>query len=133
MRPDMIRPTGVNHVEKKGETTLVFPFFPVGRAKFLGKRSLDAAHISPGEICGLTRPAGVLRSKNPARTSGRRPTDENFSRIPPLQNERLDFVRMRFEELVAALTRELPVFGAKGDTDPFAPAAQPRDTEVRPP
>jgi hypothetical protein len=33
---------------------LVFPFFPVGRAKFLSKRNLDAAHISPGEICGLT-------------------------------------------------------------------------------
>jgi hypothetical protein len=29
------------------------PFFPVGRAKFLPKRNLDAAHISPGEICGL--------------------------------------------------------------------------------
>ena len=32
---------------------MVFPFFPVGRAKFLSKRNLDTAHISPGEICGL--------------------------------------------------------------------------------
>jgi len=36
-----------------GKTTLVFPLFPVGRAKFLSQRNLDAAHISPGEICGL--------------------------------------------------------------------------------
>jgi hypothetical protein len=40
-------------------TTLVFPFFPVGRAKLLGKRNLDAAHISPGEICGLNFPQSL--------------------------------------------------------------------------
>jgi hypothetical protein len=41
---------------EKRKTTLVFPFFPVGRAKFLHKRNLDAAHVSPGEICGLNFP-----------------------------------------------------------------------------
>jgi hypothetical protein len=38
---------------EKWKNHVVFPFFPVGRAKFLSKRNLDAAHISPGEICGL--------------------------------------------------------------------------------
>ena len=38
---------------ENGTTTLVFPFFLVGRAKFLFQRNLDAAHISPGEVCGL--------------------------------------------------------------------------------
>jgi hypothetical protein len=55
---------------ENGTTTLVFPFFPVGRAKFLFQRNLDAAHISPGEICGLV-PA-VLRwpwSGCPRRTT----------------------------------------------------------------
>jgi len=37
---------------------LVFPLFPVGRAKFFSQRNLDAAHISPGEICGLNS-AGI--------------------------------------------------------------------------
>ena len=41
---------------------MVFPFFPVGRAKLLGQRDLDAAHISPGEICGLTLPNNLLLS-----------------------------------------------------------------------
>ncbi len=41
---------------------MVFPFFPVGRAKLLGKNNLDAAHISPGEICGLTLPNNLLLS-----------------------------------------------------------------------
>jgi hypothetical protein len=40
---------------EKGKTTLAFPFFQVGRAKFLLKRNLDAAHVSPGEIYGLGR------------------------------------------------------------------------------
>jgi hypothetical protein len=38
---------------EKWKNYLVFPFFPVGRSKFLSKRNLDAAHISPGEMCGL--------------------------------------------------------------------------------
>jgi hypothetical protein len=46
IRPDLIWPIGVNPVGQNGKNTLVFLFFPVGRAKFFSKKNLDAAHIS---------------------------------------------------------------------------------------
>jgi hypothetical protein len=46
IRPDLIWSIGVNPVGQNGKTTLVFLFFPVGRAKFFGKKNLDAALIS---------------------------------------------------------------------------------------
>jgi hypothetical protein len=40
---------------------LIFSFFPVGHAKFLGKGNSDAAHISRGEMCGLSAEARASR------------------------------------------------------------------------
>ena len=52
IRPDIIRPTGVNPVGKM-EQPLRFLIFPVVRAKFLFQRSLDAARPS-AKITSLT-------------------------------------------------------------------------------
>jgi hypothetical protein len=40
---------------------LVFPFFPVGRAKLFGQKKLDAAHVVLREICGLKRDTPALK------------------------------------------------------------------------
>ncbi|MBJ7259121.1 MAG: hypothetical protein JHD33_06235 [Chthoniobacterales bacterium] len=51
---------------------MVFQIFPVGHAKFIGQRNLDAAPISPGEIGGLVvirnadDPTPVAAKANPA-------------------------------------------------------------------
>jgi hypothetical protein len=48
IRPDIIRPTGVNPVGKM-EQPLYF-FSRSAGPSFFSKRNLDAAHISPGEM-----------------------------------------------------------------------------------
>jgi hypothetical protein len=59
---------------------LVFSFFPVGRAKFLSKRNLDAALISPCEMCGLVS----VVSLSLLADRGFRPSQEKGSFCPAL-------------------------------------------------
>jgi len=59
---------------------LVFSFFPVGRLKFLSKRSLDAALISPCEMCGLVWVVSLGRLAD----RGFRPSREKGSFCPAL-------------------------------------------------
>ena len=54
IRPDIIRPIGVNPVGN-WKNRLVFPICPVGRAKLFGQKNLDASHILRREICGLAK------------------------------------------------------------------------------